>query len=357
MSPTPMLRSLPLVLLLLFAGHARAQAPTAGVTGPQPQDAAEMQAARSATQGYYSRIAAELAASGQPRELILAAMLLQFATMDPPEDVPTNGRTPSQPRPHDPRIDRWRQLASSRAGKDVLANALLMQADSPTDTPLRRAAAGRWRTLEPDNLAPLYFLAGPVDTLLADARTTTRFDLHQYDQVRWMRAALMAHPPTAGENAALLNGEQVPLDEASTIAAMAIVTAVAIPSLKPVYDACREDALAATPTRRADCGYVAELMAAHSDSNLGQAIGIGLLKRLATTPQQQTDALARQRRMDWQMQQWGRLSLEQVRDGAPQFTRLLDDPKLGTEQDLAERMLTDAGIPLDPPPGWQSQRR
>lgn len=358
MSLTTILRPTPLLLLLAFAGQAHAQASAPGMAEPQ-QDEAGMQAAREATERYYSRIAPQLAASGKPRDLALAATLLKIATTESLQGAPTNGATPSRPSPRDPRIRQWKQLASERAGKDALANALLMQADAADDTPLRTEAAARWRRLEPDNLAPIYFLAGPVDTLLADARTTRRFDLHFYDQVRWMRAALSAHPPTVGENADLLNGEQVPLEEASTSAAMAIVTAVAIPPLQPIRDACRGAALSATPTRRPDCRHVAEVMADRSDNNLVQFVGLGLLKDLATTQQQQqqADVLARQRGMDWRMWQWGKLSAAQLRDGVVEFTRLLGDPAIHGEQDLVARLLTDAGIPLEPPSDWQPPRR
>lgn len=355
MSLTTLLRLVPLLLLLPLAGAARAQAPAPEPAVAQP-DEAEMQAMR-ATEAYYARIAPQLAASGRPRELALAAVLLQIATTDWPEGVPPDGDAPSQPSPRDPRIDQWQQLASARAGKDVLANALLMQADTPGDARLRAGAADHWRKLEPDNFAPLAFLAGPADALLAAARGTSRFDLHLYDQVRWMRAALIAHPPTAAETAGQLNGEQVPLDEAATIAAMAIATAIAIPPLKPIFDACSNGALTATPTRRADCRHVADLMADHSDSQVGQFVGIGLLKNLATTAQQQADAAARRRSMDWRMQQWGKLSSEQPRGGSPQFTRLLGDPSIDSEQALVARLLTDAGIPLEPPPDWQPPQR
>lgn len=357
MSLIPILRSIPLLLLLPFAGHARAQAPAPGMANPPQQDTGEMQAARSATQAYYARIAPELAASGRPRELALAAILLRIATSNWTEGTPADGDVPSQPSPRDPRIDQWRQLAAARAGKDVLANALLMQADTPADASLREQAADRWRRLEPDNLAPLYFLAGPADRLLADARSTSRFDVHLYDQVRWMRSALEAHPPTAAENASLLDGEQVPVEEASTIAAMGIVTAVAIPPFKPIFDACRGDALETAPTRRADCRHVAEIMANHADSNIGELVGIGLLRSVATTPQHQADATTRRRSMDWRMQQWGKLSSEQLRGGTAQFTQLLADPTIQSEQDLVARLLAKAGIPLEPPPGWQPPRR
>ena len=66
---------------------------------------------------------------------------------------------------------------------------------------------------------------------------------------------------------------------------------------------------------------------------------------------------ALRRRMDWQMLEWGRIATAQERDGAAQFVRLLGDPSVQTEQDLVERILAEAGVPLDPPAGWQPPRR
>ena len=38
------------------------------------------------------------------------------------------------------------------------------------------------------------------------------------------------------------------------------------------------------------------------------------------------------------------------------LARLLADPRVRTEQDLVERILAEAGVPLDPPAGWQPPR-
>jgi hypothetical protein len=348
------LRSLCL-LALLFAGTAHAQVPLPDdEEAMTPEQAAQMQAAEDAAQSYYSRIATDLAASGKSRELALAATLLQFATPPPPSDDAMVDDTPSQPSPRDPRADTWRRLASARAGKDVLVNALLMQAD---DSHVGRQAAERWRQLEPDNLAPLLFRGSSADGLLAATSSTSRFDLHMYAQVRWIQSALQAHPPSAAERAILFGGEDVALEDASALAAMGIWSAVALPSLRTLVDACRGTASATGPTQHEECRHVAQVMADASDTSLGRSIGIRLLELTASTPGQQDDAATRRRRIDWQMQQWAQLSGKQPLGGAHQLGQLLRDPAVGTEQDLVERILGEAGIPLDPPVGWQSPQR
>lgn len=98
-------------------------------------------------------------------------------------------------------------------------------------------------------------------------------------------------------------------------------------------------------------------MADTSDTGLGTNIGIALLEQVAANGAERAQAQARRRRMDWQMLAWGRAAASQPNGGATQFVRLLRDPSVRSEQDLAERVLEEAGIPLDPPAGWQSPRR
>ena len=72
-----------LIALLSAATFAcAAQMPLPDDTRMSPQEAAQLQAAQDASAAYYLRIAAELAATGQPRELAFAATLLQLADWD-----------------------------------------------------------------------------------------------------------------------------------------------------------------------------------------------------------------------------------------------------------------------------------
>jgi hypothetical protein len=347
----------------LAIGGAFAQVPPAEENDDiaDQQDAQADQLARDATQAYYTRIAAALAASGQARELAFAATLQSLGAQAPPMDDATDGAldmddVPSQAVPRDPRIDAWRRQASAHAGKDLLANLLLMQADAPGDGDSRRQAAVRWRALEPDNLAPVFPDAAEPDALWPVAQRITRFDLHWYEQIRWMQATLQAMPPTTAERAALLDGDDVQPDEASAMAAQGIVAATAIPAIKPLMDACRGSALDATPTRRADCRHIAQVMADDSDTSFGTSFGVGMLMNTASTPAEQADATTRRRTLDWQMLQWGKVAESQPNGGTAQFLQALRDPSIHSEHQLVERLLKEAGIPLEPPPEWQAPR-
>src|SRR5690606_35785126 len=282
------------------------------------------------------------------------ATLLQLADWTAPERAPPDSDAPSQASPRDRRVDQWRRLASARAGGDVLANALLMQGDGPDNADVRAQALQRWRRVEPDNLA-VHLYAGGDAAWLPQAGAYARLDMHYYEQLRWMQAALAAHPPRADERALL--GGDVPVDEAAALAAVGILAAAAMPGLQPLMEACRDDALDQTPTRRANCRRVGQVAADTADTGLGASVGIALLQATAATPAQQADARERRRRLDWRMIEWGRVTTRQPDQGAAQFVRLLRDRAVRGERDLVERVLAEAGVSPDPPAGWQPPRR
>lgn len=336
-----------LVLALALAALAlplqaqQPQQPPAAAGRPDARAVAVERVARN----YHRRIAVAMAEGGQPRDLALAAIL---------HDLAAAGEEGSGEGP----AAAWRQRAVEGAAGDVLANVLL--ASRPEEAggaaPGDRAAR-RWAQLEPDNIAPLLFLDGGVGALLAGAAELRRFDLHMYAQVRWMQSMLLQHPPTANERAVLSADMDAPAEEDAAISAMGLWAAVAIPSLQALVDACEGRALGATATRAADCARIARTLVGHSDSHLGRMVGIDMLARMAGNASERAEAAELRRRMDWQMLEWGRVSAAQARDGAPQFARLLRDPQVRTEQDLVERILAEAGVPPDPPAGWQAPRR
>lgn len=350
MMKATMIRCMLVSGLFLVAGQGHAQMP-AGVE-PENQDAAAMQAVQTASQAWYTRSAHELAATGKAREQAFAALLLQVADWKPPMEAQADDGRPSQPAPGDPRIARWRALAAAHAGNDVIANALLV---SSMDASVRRQAAARWRASEPDNLAPLLWQGLNGDALLAAVRGSKQFDLHYYEKLRWMQQALLSHPPTPAELAVLNQVSQAPVAEIAMVTVMAIDTATMMPGLQPLLAACRQDAIGASVRRSEDCRQLGLLLRDQSDTQLGVSIGLGLMKRLASTPAEQADADAHRREFDWRLQQWLALTAGQPRDGIPEFLRRFEDPSITAEPQMINRLLQENGIPLQPPAGWQPQ--
>jgi hypothetical protein len=345
--------TLSLIALLLpaFAAHAQYAPQT-----PSADDIAREQAQQQAWQAYTTRVATALGRSDAARDLAFAAILDDVARQ-PAEPAMPSGDTPSrpvEPAPASSQAARWRQAATQKAGQDVLANQLLIASRRSGDAPARTEAARRWQALEPQNLAPLMFQGLGIDALLAAARTTTHSDLHMYDSVRWMQAALLRHPPTAVEQRALTDDAAFHADEYSALSAMGLWSAFVMPAYQTLTQACEGSALRANASRAADCRHVAQVLVAQPSTALEHSIGLGMQRNLATTAAERAQADAARRRLDWQMQQWGRVSSQAEREGAAQFARLLADPTIKREQQLVERVLQEAAIVPDPPAGWRS---
>lgn len=347
--------TLRLLLLVLLASVATAHAQDWDEEDIDPQAAAQMQAQAEAHRLHAQRVAQALAATGHARELALAALLRRSTSVATEGGVPPPGDAPSRRTAGDAQADAWLRAAAAKAGSDVLANQLV--AAAAEDGPLRREAAQRWQAAEPGNLVPLLSMDLPADALLADARRAEDADVHLYAGVRWTRAALARHPPTVAEQRVLAGGEQAFLvDEAATLFATALWNASAMPTYHALAQACRGTALRASPARAADCRHVATVLADRSDNLLGARVGLSMLAEVADRGPERAGVEARQRRMDWQMQQWGRLASQQPRDGAAQFMQLLEDPAVRTERDLLERVLRAGGVSPEPPPGWRPPR-
>lgn len=253
-----------LAIALLLSPLAAAQPPYED--DQAPADPRVTQAYRS----YHARAAEALAAQGDARGLAIAALLLPPTDSRPVEGVVPDDEVPSQPVATDPRVALWRQQASAAAGGDVLADALLSSIDvgGEADVTLGRAAAARWRAAEPDNLAPRLAAGDPIEMVLADAGSLRRFDLHYLDTTRAIAAALRAHPPTEAERA-LLAPDGAPVDEIAALAASGMASALTLPSLRPLFEACSPAATDDMPARADACRGVAETMRSSSDSALG----------------------------------------------------------------------------------------
>ncbi|TWT19333.1 hypothetical protein FQY83_13335 [Luteimonas marina] len=308
---------------------------------------AQEQARADAYRSHALRVADGLADTGGSRELVLAAIQRRSALT-----MIRDGDAPSFRVPPDAEAGAWMRAAAARAGDDVIANQLLVGAARGEDSAIRRDAARRWQAAEPDNLMPLLYLDLPTDELLVQARRSIHVETHMYDGVRWMVSALLRHPPTPMERAAIADGGPYVAEEAAAISAMGIWLAFVGPNLLPLRQACGDAELRVVPARAADCRHVATLLADRSGSAMEQGIGLLMLRELAGSQAEREAIDVRRKRRDWQMQRWGALAAQQPRDGAEQFVRLLADPAIRTEQQLVERVLQEAGVSLEPPAGW-----
>lgn len=336
-------------LALLLAPMAQAQS-----WQDEGVEQAAMAQAMAAHASHTSRLAGELAATDRPRELALAALLRTQAAQGA-RQAPA-GAAPSRAVPVDAQAQAWLQAAARRAGDDVLALQLVIAADASADGTLRRQAATRWQALEPDNIAPLLQAGVPAETLLVQGRAAGRSDSRHYAMLRWISGIYRAYPPTPQEQTVLTGGEAWDTEEAAALAA-AVVSAAIVPVHGSLLASCRGTALRAAPERRGDCRHVASVLADRPGTALDRAVGIDLLVELATEPAEQAVARQRQRLVHWQMLQWGQAVQRQPRAGTTQFARLLRDPTVTDELQLLARVLQEAGIPSEPPPGWMPPRR
>lgn len=324
--------------------------------GPDPQEQARPDAQAEAHRAYAMRLADALAKTGGARELAFAAILRRLATAAPDAGVP-GGDAPSTRAPRDAQAEAWLRAAAAKAGDDAIANRLLAAGSGGSASPLRGEAARRWQAADPGNLSPLLHAGLPVDVLLVEARRATHVDGRMYDVVRWMISAYLRHPPTAAEREAFADGEPYDARQAAAMSAMGLWSSVANTGHQALVQSCRGDALRATPTRSVDCRHVAALLAEHSGSAIDRFVGHGMQRELAASAAERAGVDARRRRMDWQMLEWGRAAQRQPDGGEAQFVRLLEDPSIRTEQQLLERVLQEAGVPLEPPADWSPTRR
>ena len=298
---------------------------------------------------YWQRVASVLQDSDVVRERALAAQL--FAFEGKPRRAAEQGRQPDSPREALAR----QLIADVDRSDDAVALAVAAQAGAAlADKALVVASMQRWRSLEQDNLAPLLFSSMPVDELLVAARAATRYQSHGYDQVRLMSDAFQRVPISREETGADAWKEYPSAELRAGVAAFAIWAAQAFPSLRLLTEACRDEALEATPTRRADCLHVARTLANHSDNLLMAGMGIGMLKRAANTSEDIALANTLARNHASQQHKYHELLSSQrgTAQEAKGMLRLLRTPAIDSEIQLLEAALREQGISLLPPQDW-----
>ena len=303
---------------------------------------------------YWQRIGVSLKGSAWPRDQALAAQLLDFSLAGEQDSTQPAGRRSAA----DSAISDL--LSKVNRSDDAVALSIATQVGvKRQDQGAISSTAGRWQAIEPGNFAPRLFADAPIDAVLAGARDATGYESHGYDQVRLMMSVFKRWPMTRKEVRSDYGNALTDHEARAALSAFAMWAAYANPAFQRLTMACRDEALLATPTRRDDCLHVARIMASRSGYVLSRSIGISMLERAASTPQDIALAATLRRTNEWQRYQYF-LVLMQEMDEAEQvgeMLRLLKTSGVDNEIQLLETALREKGIALDPPEDWQPPKR
>ena len=339
------IRVLLLPLLLLPALSAPALAQVQQPPEPGQEELARAQQRAEAWQAYSLRVARALGRSDGARDLALAAVLEATAR---PNAAATALAADAA---------RWRAEAATKGAGDTITQQLLVAAALVGDDPdAGVAAARRWQSLEPGNLAPLMFQGLDADAVLAAAAQSGRNTPDPYPLQRWAAGVLRRHPPTASEWVTLDDGAR-PSNEVHAATWAASLQALLLPDYRDVLAACTGRELRA-PGRAAACGHMAELLLARPQTVLDERIGLSMAREQAGSAAEAAALDARRRGVDWRQEQLGELAMREDGD-ATAFASLLADPSVDTEDAVGRRLLSAAGIAPEPPASWEApwQRR
>ena len=333
---------LPLLLAALGA-PVFAQAPPE--REPTAAELEQAQAAAHAWQAHAMRAARALGRSDGARDLALAAVLEATAR-------PVDEDGIAQPAAE---AIAWRDAAASRGGGDVITQQLLLAAAvAGGDAAAADAAARRWQALSAGNLAPLMFQGLPAEALLAAAAQSTHNAPGPFALQRWVAGTMRRHPPTAAEWAAL--GDDSPLSpDASAALAAATVQGLLVPDYREVLAACTGRQLGA-PGRAAACGHMAELLLSRPQTLLDERIGLSMARALTRSAAERAPLDARRRGVDWRQEQVAALAMGEggASAAADAHARSLADASVDTEEALVRRILSEAGVALEPAAGWRA---
>ena len=299
------------------------------------------QAVAAAQRDYLGRLAETLAAEGSARGLAHAAWLRDWQQA---LDGTATG-TASHPQAR-----AWRELALQRAGTDTVVLAMLAGADDPSST----QAVSRWRQLAPGNLVPVLFAGLDPEPLLAAAARTSHAQGHTIDQLRWIVDAVRRLPPEPPALARLAP-DGVGVDGFAVMHGWAYLSLFATPDFMTLVETCRAATQRGADTAAA-CVNAARALQG-GETRLLQMVGTTLASAAAASAGERQAAEDARRRLDWQMFELGRLSSGLPDQGVAEHVALLADPALDSEAALNEAQLRRAGIPLDPPAGWQPPYR
>lgn len=322
------------LFVVVLAVCASAQAQDAALPPPDP-----------AYDRYVEAVIDAAGASRNPRVMVAAA---SFAADNP-------FRTPWPPA-----------LANKRDA--LAARAIRLGADDPVvwfvlaaNCPLsptacaQSQAIARLREVAPNN-AVGWLLQAPgddADANFARAASANRFDTYQGERVRALFEAASAVPaPDAFVAEVRAAGVAAPARVAHVALALGVAMSGSIEPFGEANQRCGAGR-ALQGSERETCIALGRLMLNRSRHDLAQRLGATFLGLRLPDGQERLDARETVRRLDWQRDR--QIALFE-RDAYP--ASLLNWLHASAdEQSVRRAMLSENGIPADPPPGWQRDTR
>jgi hypothetical protein len=323
----------------LPVGHVPGTAPT-GSRAPSSPPAKPPASDAAAVELALQRYLREIARDGDPRHRLLALRMLHSTSMD-----------------------RSARRAATREAARVLAQSpgdplvALMQRwfCDPIPESCSEAQRDAWLRMQPRNAAAhLDALAGAqsdslrFDAALANAARSEVFDSYYLELSR--EAAVMMEgmplPPITPAEARFLDRVGEPHTDAARrqVFAGAVIAAIPMANLSGVSRGCRPP----LPAHRIPQCRVVLMQLARGSTFLERGVAYGTLARMLSGTQEGAYWAEQRRRLRWWTHQMGRITT-----GVEYWRSVL---RYG-EIEATRRVMLRAGVPLEPPPGWQPPYR
>lgn len=358
----------PPALFLLMS--LAAPTPAAGQLSDEPDPVVEAELHRLESE-YTQAVIEHHAARRSARSLLAAAIL---TGLQPWRDAITNsdsGHADFDASDHDPRHADARRLyerAFERGGDDPLVLWTIANQGYRDDLRgMAVRAAQRLTVVDEDNAAvwllQLHLDADALtdvetDALLARAAASAGHRTYYADSVRFLADAYSAVPraealvalePLHPAFASAVQSDR----SAAFMRAFGVAMAASTPSAASAGEACR--APEAGSARQDNCLRLARLLAGHSDTLMGQHIGLGLWERLTVGTPAHAEVVSRRRIADWQREAYG----EVVQSAhAPEWS-LVEQAWAANNDEFGviHAVLESAGVALLPPDDFSSARQ
>lgn len=244
-------------------------------------------------------------------------------------------------------------VRAMRLGADDPVVWFILAMDCPLSESVCEAAqaVANLRRVAPNN-ALGWLLEAPGDDVRANfarAAAANRYDDYEGEFVRALFEAASAVPPpgffVAEVRAA---GVAAPERIAHVALALGVAQAQAQSPMQMVVQRCRDGHGRAGSEREA-CIALGRLLLNRSRDELAQRLGVRLLEERLPDGQERSDALAVRRRLDWLREKEMEVY---ARDAFP--ASLMNWLHAGADrQSVLRAMLSENGIPAEPPSGWQ----